>query len=115
MTRSNIFTHEQLKPSDELIQVLLQTSGFRFERIVSNGSQTADGTWYDQTTDEWVVLLKGRARLRFEDTDEAVELSPGDYLEIPRHRRHRVEWTTPGEQTVWLAVHYPLRCLYQGE
>ncbi len=22
------------------------------------------------------------------------------------HRRHRVEWTTPDEPTVWLAVHY---------
>jgi cupin 2 domain-containing protein len=25
---------------------------------------------------------------------------------IPAHQRHRGEWTTPGEPTIWLAVHY---------
>lgn len=108
MALPNIFAHEPVNPSEELTQVLLQSSGFRLERIVSSGSRTAEGTWYEQTTDEWVILLKGKAGLRFEDSNEVVELSAGDYLEIPRHRRHRVEWTAPEEQTVWLAVHYPV-------
>ena len=34
-----------------------------------------------------------------------VEMGPGDYVTIPAHKRHRVEWTTPEEPTVWLAVH----------
>jgi hypothetical protein len=25
---------------------------------------------------------------------------------IPAHKKHRVEWTDPVEQTIWLAVHY---------
>jgi cupin 2 domain-containing protein len=28
-----------------------------------------------------------------------------DYVEIPPHVRHRVEWTDAGAPTVWLAVH----------
>jgi cupin 2 domain-containing protein len=27
-------------------------------------------------------------------------------VNIPAHLRHRVEWTTPVEPTVWLAIHY---------
>ncbi len=50
------------------------------------------------------MVLKGAARLRFED--EAVEMRPGDFVNIPAHRKHRVEWTTPDEPTVWLAVFY---------
>jgi cupin 2 domain-containing protein len=33
-------------------------------------------------------------------------LQPGDYVHIPAHRRHRVEWTEVGQTTVWLALHY---------
>jgi len=66
----------------------------------------AEGFWYDQNEHEWVVVLKGAARLQFEGDDELLEMRPGDYVNIPAHKRHRVEWTTPEEPTVWLAVHY---------
>ena len=46
----------------------------------------------------------GAARLRFEE--HVIELEPGDYVDIPAHKKHRVEWTTPDEPTVWLAVYY---------
>ena len=29
----------------------------------------------------------------------------GDYLYLPAHARHRVSWTDPQQDTVWLAVH----------
>ena len=51
-------------------------------------------------------MLKGRARLRFEGDDQPVEMGPGDFVNIPAHKRHRVEWTTPDEPTVWLGVRY---------
>jgi cupin 2 domain-containing protein len=51
-----------------------------------------------------VTVVRGAARLRFEDG--VVEMRPGDHVTIPAHRRHRVEWTTPDEPTVWLAVFY---------
>jgi len=49
-------------------------------------------------------VLSGAAKLRFED--ETGEVKPGDHIYIPAHKRHRVEWTTPDEATIWLAVHY---------
>ena len=50
------------------------------------------------------MVLQGAARLQFED--RVVELLTGDYVNIPAHTRHRVEWTSPDEPTVWLAVFY---------
>jgi cupin 2 domain-containing protein len=89
---------------DELFTTLLDAPGVRIERIVSHGHASPENFWYDQPRHEWVVVLKGAARLRFED--ETIELQPGDFLNIPAHKKHRVEWTTPDAPTIWLAVHY---------
>ena len=35
-----------------------------------------------------------------------VEMKPGDFLNIPAFKKHRVDWTTPDEPTVWLGVRY---------
>ncbi|MEE8452722.1 MAG: cupin domain-containing protein [Thermoguttaceae bacterium] len=93
-------------PSDEIIEKLLGGGPFELARIVSTGQTTPAGQWYDQETDEWVVLLRGAARLVFEDDEEPIEMRPGDCLNIEAHRRHRVEWTDPTQPTVWLALHY---------
>ena len=45
-------------------------------------------------------------RLLFEGEAEARIMRAGDYVEIPPHLRHRVEWTDPHQQTIWLAVHF---------
>ncbi len=92
--------------TEEVFEELLRTGDFKLERIVSTGQTTPDGDWCDQATDEWVLLISGAARLRFDDIEDAVELRPGDYVNIPAHRRHRVEWTDPEQRTVWLALHY---------
>lgn len=90
----------------ELLETMLETPNFQLERIVSTGHRTAEGEWYDQDDPEWVILLQGSASLRFEGQDELVPLSPGDYINIPAHCRHRVESTDPDRPTVWLAIHY---------
>jgi cupin 2 domain-containing protein len=54
-----------------------------------------------------VALLAGAARLRFESEGESRALAPGDWVRIPAHARHRVDWTDPARPTVWLAVHFP--------
>jgi cupin 2 domain-containing protein len=100
----NLFAGVPAGLPDELFTTLLDAPGARVERIVSHGHASPDGFWYDQDSHEWVVLLKGAARLRFED--RVVELRPGDFVSIPAHQKHRVEWTAPGEPTVWLAVHH---------
>jgi cupin 2 domain-containing protein len=53
------------------------------------------------------VLLKGAAGLRFEAEAETRQMRPGDYIYIPADARHRVEWTSETEPTVWLALHVP--------
>ncbi len=90
---------------EELVQTLLSTPTLRIERIVSLGHASPEGFWYDQDTHEWVLLLTGAARLRFEG-EEPIDLWPGSFVNIPAHRRHRVEWTDPSQPTLWLAVHY---------
>ena len=89
---------------NELFTTLLDDANVRIERIVSHGHASPEGFWYDQDQHEWVVVLKGAARLRFED--ETIEMKPGDFIDIPVHKKHRVEWTTPDEPTLWLAVHF---------
>jgi len=103
---SNLFAPLAPGITEEIFQVLLSTAHFRLERIVSPGQASPPGEWCDQDTHEWVALLTGGAGLRFEDEAEPRVLSPGDYLLIPAHRRHRVEWTDPEAPTVWLALHY---------
>jgi cupin 2 domain-containing protein len=95
-------------PSDlptELVQVLVTTPDFRIERIVSRGHASPEGFWYDQERPEWVLVLQGAAQLRFEG-EEPLDMLPGDFVNIPAHKRHRVEWTDPNQPTIWLAVHY---------
>ena len=89
---------------NELITVLQEGHGVRIERIISTGHRSPDSFWYDQPENEWVLVLTGAARIQFED--RMVELLPGDTINIPAHQKHRVEWTSPDEPTVWLAVFY---------
>lgn len=102
----NIFEQCVQSQDEEFFESLVTTGGFRLERIISTGHRTPGGEWLNQDRDEWVVMLTGKAHLSFEDSNDIVELRPGDYLSIPAHRRHRVEWTDPSEATIWLAIHY---------
>jgi len=102
----NIFSMIPRSLKEELLEILLAAKGFRMERIVSEGHATPEGEWYDQETAEWVILLKGSAALLFEGETAPRTMSPGDYVFIPSHLRHRVEWTEKNGKTVWLAFHY---------
>ena len=102
----NIYSLIPHSLKEELLEILLATKGFRMERIVSDGHTTTPGEWYDQETAEWVILLKGSAGLLFEGEADVRAMKPGDYVFIPSHMKHRVEWTDKDEKTVWLAFHY---------
>lgn len=108
LVTGNLLTGIPPELPEELVQILGSSPGVRIERIVSRGHASPEGCWYDQDWDEFVLLVKGRAGLRFEGESEVKELVPGDYLLIPAHLRHRVAWTEPSEDTVWLVVHYPM-------
>jgi cupin 2 domain-containing protein len=88
----------------ELVQTLIRAADVRIERIISHGHTSPTDFWYDQPQHEWVIVLKGAARLQFEDG--MVEMKPGEFINIPAFKKHRVDWTTPDEPTVWLGVRY---------
>ena len=105
-TINNIYDLIPEAVPEELLTTVLRGENFRVERIVSKGHSTPSNQWYDQEQNEWVLLLAGSAGLLFEDEDKPRVLKPGDYLNIPAYRRHRVIWTDPTEYTVWLTIHY---------
>jgi cupin 2 domain-containing protein len=100
----SLFTNLPADFQTEISNVLAQGPHVRIERIVSHGQASPPDFWYDQSQDEFVVVLRGAARLRFDNG--VVEMTAGSYLNIPAHQRHRVDWTTPDEPTIWLAIHY---------
>jgi len=103
--KGNIFDLPQEAGLDgESFESLVGGDVFRLERIVSRGQTTPEGQWYDQEEDEWVVLLKGRARLLYA-SGESVDLEKGDWLLIPSHLKHRVIFTSSDPECVWLAIH----------
>ncbi len=91
---------------EELFTTILQANNLRIERIVSQGHASPPGFWYDQEENELVIVLEGSAAVQFEGDAEPVELRQGSYLNLPAHARHRVAWTDPIQNTIWLAIHY---------
>jgi cupin 2 domain-containing protein len=102
---NNIFSALLKANKGEVFEVLLKTRNLKIERIVSKGQATPENTWLKENSSEWVILLKGKARLLFKNTKKAFVLKPGDYVYIPANTRHRVEWTHPKQKTIWLAIH----------
>jgi cupin 2 domain-containing protein len=105
MTTQNIFANIPEALDKELFDTLAVGRDLRIERIVSRGQSSPLQEWYDEDSDEWVVLLQGAAVIAYQDGSE-VTLSEGDYLHFPARCRHRVQWTDPDGATVWLAIHY---------
>jgi cupin 2 domain-containing protein len=105
MQLQNLFSNLPASLPTEAFDELVHGEGFKLERIISTGQSTPPGEWFDQSWDEWVLLLRGAATLRIEDEQE-IPMRLGDCLRIPAHCRHRVEWTDPTQPTVWLALHF---------
>ncbi|OPY13410.1 MAG: Cupin domain protein [Syntrophus sp. PtaU1.Bin005] len=103
----NLFEGVPDSLAEEQFTSLLNMPGVRIERIISRGQASPPGFQYDSEEQEWVLLLRGKACLSFSGPDDLVTLKPGDSLLIPAHTRHRVEWTDPEQETIWLAVFFP--------
>ena len=102
----NIFTDVPRTLAAEQFVELLSAPRLRIERIVSTGQSSPPGHFDDQDWVEWVLVLQGLAKILVEGEAEPRLLGRGDYVHIPARVRHRVEWTSPDEPTVWLAVHW---------
>ena len=101
----NIYAKIPAAKKKEMFRTLAQNKNLRIERIVSFGQATPENTWLKERRDEWVIVLKGAAELRFQKTRRRVILKEGDYVLIPANTPHRVEWTHPRRKTIWLAIH----------
>lgn len=102
---TNIFNLPSKLPTTELFETLLTQENVVIERIVSQGQTTPSGKWYDQDKNEWVILLQGKAELSYADNSR-IKLTQGDYLYIPAHQKHRVEYTSINPVCIWLAIHF---------
>ena len=88
----------------ETFMELARAGGARVERIASGA--VTNGEWYEQAWPEFVLLVAGSAKLEFADGTTR-ELKPGDWALLPAQCRHRIAWTDPAVETLWLAVHLP--------
>lgn len=107
MLQGSLFANVPAALPVEWITSLLSTPHLRVERIVSRGHVSPEGFWYDQAEHEFVVVIQGLARVELEGASE-LTLQAGDYLHIPAHVKHRVTFTAPDVDTIWLAVFCPV-------
>ena len=105
MKLENIFDSIPDNIDEEVFDLLLQNNQIKIERIISKGQSSPKSGWYNQDKNEWVIVLKGEALISFEN-DEDISLKPGSHLHIPAHTKHKVKWTAPDTETIWLAVFY---------
>jgi cupin 2 domain-containing protein len=100
----NIFENIPKDLPDELFETLLSDKSINIKKIVSQGHTSPKNGWYEQKENEWVIVLKGASKLEFED--KIIELKEGDYINIPAGKKHKVIWTIPDTETIWLAIFY---------
>lgn len=105
MKLGNIYTGIPFSLEQEIFEQLASNEHIIIERILSKGQKSPPSGWYDQDKNEWVLVLKGKAVLSFESQD-TILLNEGDFINIPPHKKHRVEWTDSDKETIWLVVHY---------
>lgn len=101
----NIYSKIPSRKDKEIFQVILQNKKLKIERIVSQGQTTDKGKWLKDARNEWVIVLKGAGKLRFQKDNRLIQLKAGDYILIPVNTAHRVEWISLREKTIWLAVY----------
>ena len=106
MRKGSIYSAIPDRLSGEIFETLVESEKLSVKRIISDSHASPEGFWYDQDQNEWVMLVKGSAALRFDGKEDLLILGPGDWVDIPAHVRHRVEWTDSKQKTVWLAVFY---------
>lgn len=106
MKLKNIFECLPDSIDEETIDLLVESGKLKIERIVSRGQSSAEKKWYDQEHNEWVMVVAGEAILAIKG-EEDIHLTAGSHINLPAHTLHRVSWTHPDTDTIWLAVHYP--------
>lgn len=102
---ANIFDLPAELPTAELFETLVNNDKVLIEKVVSSGQITPPDDWYDQEKAEWLIVLQGEGELSYEDGSR-IKLTSGDYLYIPAHKRHRVEYTSTEPPCIWLTIFF---------
>ena len=103
---NNLYSEIPQNIPSEIFDDILISEKLRIERIISQGQSSEEGFWYDQNENEWIILLRGKAKLLLEGEALARDLHEGDFLNIPAHKKHRIEWTDSKQKNIWLAIFY---------
>ena len=91
---------------DEIFENLLSNEKLKIERIISPNTINKNANWFNQNTDEWVILLSGSAIIEYSN-NYSIVLEVGNYLFIPKNTKHRVIKTHSESGTsIWLAIHF---------
>lgn len=98
ITLNNLYNTQIPVENSEIFTPLFQNQRIKIESIRS--WLKTPGEIYDQTEDEWVVLLIGEASLQI--NEQRLNMRAGDYCFIPCHTRHQVLSTS--SDALWLGV-----------
>jgi cupin 2 domain-containing protein len=102
---NNFFNYPEININKEKFVPFLRGEKFVAEKIISNGFKSAGNDWMSEDSDEWVILLKGKAKLELEN-GEVLNLKPGDSFIIPANTKHKILYTSNKPFCCWLAIHY---------
>ena len=105
IVKNSFYGAFDLKGKPEITENILSGKSLILERIVSKGYRTPENKWLKSRNDEWVILLKGKAGIMFENGVE-LELREGDFVSIPGNTKHKVTYTSKKPECIWLALYY---------
>ena len=97
----NFFDNIPTSSDKEIFQTIVENNIVKIERIISYGQTTEKENWYNQTEDEFVLVLEGEAKIQYDD-QSIYHLKKGESLYINAHQKHQVIYTA--NPTIWLAV-----------
>jgi len=103
--RKNFFEQKEVKDGKEDFSNIFSSRGLQIKRIISKGYRTPETKWLKDDTDEFVILLRGSASIRFFN-GEIKRMKSGDYLHIPSGTKHKVTYTSKKPCCYWLAIHF---------
>jgi cupin 2 domain-containing protein len=89
---------------EEILESIYTNGNILIERIISAGQVTPDGIWLEEDYEEWVILLQGNSKIKF-DGGKTIEMEKGDYIIIPPNTKHKVIYTSTVPYCIWLAIH----------
>jgi len=99
----NLLDNIPFTSKNEIFNTIISNDNIKIERIISYGQTTPKDYWYNQEEDEFVLILKGDAKIQYDDGSIHI-LNTNDSLYIQSHQKHKVTYTA--NPTIWLAIFF---------